>query len=143
MNLNFTVQKENENISVKEFLRQHDVSLRLLFKLRKNNFIFCNNTPCQINNIVHVGDIISINLDYPEDNSNIVPADIPIDIIYEDPHYLVINKQPNIAVHPSILHYNNSLSNGIRFYFDKIGLKRKIRIVNRLDRDTSRVSYMC
>ena len=36
-----------------------------------------------------------------------------------------------------MLHFDNSLSNGVKFYFDQIGLKKKIRIVNRLDKDTS------
>ncbi len=66
-----------------------------------------------------------------------------LNIIYEDAAMLILNKPSNIAVHPSILHYDNSLSNGVKFYFDKIGLKRKIRPVNRLDRDTSRYSYFC
>ena len=42
-----------------------------------------------------------------------------------------------VAIHPSCLHYSDSLSNGIRFYFDEIGLKKKIRPVNRLDSGTS------
>ena len=62
---------------------------------------------------------------------------MPLDIIYEDEYLLVINKPAGIAIHPSILHYNDSLSNGVKFYFDKLGLKKKIRIVNRLDRNTS------
>ena len=60
-----------------------------------------------------------------------------LDIIYEDDWFLVVNKQSGIAVHPSSLHYSDSLSNGIKFYFDKIGLKKKIRVVNRLDYNTS------
>ena len=60
-----------------------------------------------------------------------------LDIIYEDDWFLVVNKQPGIAVHPSSLHYSDSLSNGVKFYFDKIGLKKKIRVVNRLDYNTS------
>lgn len=62
-----------------------------------------------------------------------------LDIIYEDDAYLVVNKPANIAIHPSCLHYDNSLSNGVKFYFDSIGLKKKIRPVNRLDKDTSGV----
>ena len=50
---------------------------------------------------------------------------------------IVINKPAGIAVHPSMRHYKDSLSNGVRFYFDKIGLKKKIRPVNRLDIGTS------
>ena len=60
-----------------------------------------------------------------------------LDIIYEDDSYIVINKPAGIPVHPSMLHYENSLSNGVKFYFDSIGLKKKIRPVNRLDKDTS------
>ena len=58
-------------------------------------------------------------------------------IIYEDDAFLVLNKPAGIAVHPSILHYKDSLSNGVKFYFESIGLKRKIRPVNRLDLNTS------
>ena len=50
---------------------------------------------------------------------------------------LVVNKPAGIAVHPSILHYEDSISSGVRFYFDSIGLKKKIRPVNRLDLNTS------
>ena len=60
-----------------------------------------------------------------------------LDIVYEDEHLLAINKPAGIAVHPSILHFDDSLSNGVRFYFDSIGLKKKIRPVNRIDLNTS------
>lgn len=60
-----------------------------------------------------------------------------LDIIYEDKYLLVINKPANIAVHPSLRHFEDSLSNGVKYYFDSIGLHRKIRIVTRLDKDTS------
>ena len=60
-----------------------------------------------------------------------------LDIIFEDDSFLIINKAPNIAVHPSINHYENSLSNGVKYYFNKINLNKKIRPVNRLDKDTS------
>lgn len=83
------------------------------------------------------GDKISFLLDFEEDNSNIVPTKMNLKIIYEDDAYIVINKPCNMPVHPSMLHYNNSLSNGLRYYFDELGLKKKIRPVNRLDKDTS------
>ena len=84
-----------------------------------------------------MGDTVSVLIDFEEDNSNIVASNIPLNIIYEDDYLLVLNKPANIAIHPSILHFYNSLSNGVKFYFDKLGLKKKIRIVNRLDRNTS------
>lgn len=60
-----------------------------------------------------------------------------LNIIYEDEYMLIINKPAGMPVHPSARHFENSLSNGVKYYFDTIGLKRKIRIVNRLDIDTS------
>lgn len=83
------------------------------------------------------GDIVKVNLDFEEQSENIVPTSMNLDIIFEDDGLLILNKPAGIAVHPSILHYEDSLSNGVKFYFDGIGLKRKIRPVNRLDLNTS------
>jgi len=60
-----------------------------------------------------------------------------LDILYEDDGMLIVNKPPFIPVHPSMEHYEDSLSNGVKYYFDTINLKRKIRPVNRLDKNTS------
>jgi 23S rRNA pseudouridine1911/1915/1917 synthase len=60
-----------------------------------------------------------------------------LDIIYEDDAILSINKSAGIATHPSRMHFDNTLSNGVKFYFDSIGLNKKIRPVNRLDLNTS------
>ena len=68
---------------------------------------------------------------------------MPLNIIYEDDAMLIVNKSAGIPVHPSMLHYKNSLSNGVKYYFDSIGLNKKIRPVNRLDKDTSRNCYFC
>lgn len=60
-----------------------------------------------------------------------------LNIIYEDEWILILNKPHGIPVHPSILHHEDSLSSGVKFYFDSINLKKKIRPVNRIDKDTS------
>lgn len=87
--------------------------------------------------MLRCGDEVSILIDFEEDNSNIVSTKMDLNIIYEDDSYIVINKPSNTPVHPSMMHYENSLSNGLKYYFEKIGLKKKIRPVNRLDKDTS------
>ena len=76
-------------------------------------------------------------MNYEEENDNIVPTKMELNILYEDDGLLILNKPAGIAVHPSILHFSDSLSNGVRFYFDSISLKKKIRPVIRLDKDTS------
>ena len=60
-----------------------------------------------------------------------------LDIIFEDDSLIIINKPAGIPVHPSILHFDNSLSNGLAYYFQEKNIKKKIRPVNRLDKDTS------
>ena len=78
-----------------------------------------------------------MDLSYTENNSNIVPTKMSLDIIFEDEAILVLNKPSGTSTHPSMLHFKDSLSNGVRYYFDSIGLHKKIRPVNRLDLHTS------
>ena len=135
MNLIYKVNKE---ISLNEILStKFNISTRLKNKLIKNKLIFVNGKFIDTRSIVNNGDIVMLNLSYTEDNSNILPKSMNLDIIYEDEYLLAINKPAGIPVHPSILHFEDSLSNGVRYYFDKIGLKKKIRAVNRIDLNTS------
>ena len=124
--------------NVKEVLKaEFSMSDRLLLKLKKLDKIYLNGNVTSVNHPVLENDLIECYLDYEEDNSNIIPTEIPLNIIYEDEAYILVNKPAGIPVHPSMDHYTDSLSNGIAFYFNQIGLKKKIRPVNRLDKDTS------
>lgn len=131
--------KENDNyLNIKELLKAYfNISDRLLLKLKKNNKIFLNGVITNISTPLSPNDIVEILIDFEEDNSNIVPIKMNLDIVYEDDAYIVINKPSSIPIHPSVDHYTDSLSNGVRYYFDSIGLKKKIRPVNRLDKNTS------
>lgn len=126
------------NKTINEIIRnEFNLSSRLFYKLIHNKRVFLNSILVDTRQISKIGDIITIDLNYDEDNSNIVPLKMKLNIIYEDDALLILNKPAGIAVHPSILHYDNSLANGVRYYFDSINLKKKIRPVNRLDFDTS------
>lgn len=112
-------------------------STRLLSKLIKEQKIYLDGTPVDTRLIGLPDQVITIDLSSPEDNSHVVPCNMDLSIIYEDEWLLVINKSAGIPTHPSMLHYQDSLSNGVRYYFDSIGLSKKIRPVNRLDTNTS------
>ena len=60
-----------------------------------------------------------------------------LDILYEDPDILVVNKPADTPVHPSIHNYENTLANGIAWYFQQKGTPFIFRCINRLDRDTT------
>lgn len=138
MKLQYTVSEQDNFFNIKELIKcKFNISDRLLTKLKKNNYIFLNKLPCNIKEQVTVNDIIEIDLGYSEDNSNIVPSQMNLNILYEDEYILIVNKPYNMPVHPSMAHFTDSLSNGVKYYFDSINLHKKIRPVNRLDRDTS------
>lgn len=116
---------------------EFNMSDRLILKLKTAKKILLNSEPVYVSKKLFENDLLEILIDFVEDNSNIVAANMPLDILYEDDWLLIINKPPKIAIHPSCLHYDNTLSNGVKAYFDKIGLAKKIRPINRLDKDTS------
>lgn len=136
MEINYEIKNNTQTIN-STLQNELKISSRLLYKLIKLNKIELNHKPCDTRKIGTFGDTITINFDYEEDNSNIIPTKMNLNIIFEDDWLLVVNKPAGIAIHPSVLHYSDSLCNGIKFYFDKIGLKKKIRPVNRLDLNTS------
>lgn len=124
--------------TVRQVLNQEFcISANLLVRLRKSKKVFLNGKNCYIDSIIKDTDIVSIDIGFDEDNSNIVPTNMDLDILYEDDGLLILNKPAGIPVHPSILHFEDSLSNGVKYYFDSVNLHRKIRPVNRLDRNTS------
>ena len=136
MEINYEIKNNTQTIN-STLQNELKISSRLLYKLIKLNKIERNHKPCDTRKTGTFGDTITINFDYEEDNLNIIPTKMNLNIIFEDDWLLVVNKPAGIAIHPSVLHYSDSLCNGIKFYFDKIGLKKKIRPVNRLDLNTS------
>lgn len=128
----------NKYSNIKEVLKaEFSMSDRLLLKLKRLDKIYLNGKNASVNQNISKNDLVECYLDYDEDNSNIIPTEMPINIVYEDDAFLIVNKPAGIPVHPSMDHYTDSLSNGIAFYFSKICLKKKIRPVNRIDKDTS------
>ena len=138
MNLKYCIQPNDNYFNIKELLKvKFQISDRLLIKLKKNKKILLNGSPTFVDYNLKPFDTVEIIIDFEEESENIVSLKMDLDIIYEDECYLVINKPAGLAVHPSILHYNNSLSNGVKYYFEQNDIKKKIRPINRLDKDTS------
>lgn len=137
MKLTYVITNSDE--SIKQILKnKFNMSDRFILKLKSSNSIYINDIPVFINYKIKPNDILTIIEDSKEDSSNILSnPNIKLNILYEDDFLLIVDKPSNLPVHPSILHYEFSLSNGVKSYFEKIGLPKKIRPVNRLDKDTS------
>lgn len=138
MKLSYTVKDVDHFDNIKEVLKtKFEISDRLLLKLKKMNLIFLNGCPCNVKSPVKSNDNVEISFDYDEDTTNVIPTKIDLKILFEDDCMIVINKPAGYPIHPSMLHFEDSISNGVRYYFDSIGLHKKTRPVNRLDKDTS------
>ena len=138
MELKYVVKDLSFYTNVRQVLKnEFNISNRLITKLKQNKSIYLNDEETYLNRPLSINNVVKCKIDFNESSENIVPVKMDLKIIYEDDYLLVIDKPFNMAVHPSILHYENSLSNGVKYYFESIGLNRKIRPVNRLDRDTT------
>ena len=89
-----------------------------------------------MNYIIKDKDIVLIDL-AKEETQNIEPENIEIDIVYEDEDIIVVNKSPNMVVHPTKRHQSGTLANALMYYFKESNQKCIVRLVSRLDMDTS------
>lgn len=138
MELLYEITENDFNKTINEItLKEFNFSNRLLTKLINNKNILFNGIGVDTRTLITNPGNIKIDFNYDEDNSNIVATKMDLNIVYEDEWMLVINKPAGCPIHPSRLHYEDSLSNGIKYYFDSINLNKKIRPVNRLDLNTS------
>lgn len=138
MNLLYTKKKSDYYFTVRDVLRQEfHLSHQLMLKLKKSKQIYVNSKFVYLDQILNSGDMITVNLDFEEDSNNIIPKQLKLSILWEDEALLIIDKSAGIPIHPSIEHYTDSLSNGVKYYYEEKGIHRKIRPINRLDRNTS------
>lgn len=113
------------------------LSERLVKRLKCADKILCNSLPVHVNLIVSEGDKIEALIEFDDVNDDIIPQDIPIEIVYEDEGLIAVNKQPGIVVHPTSNHPSGTVANAIMLHYLSNDIRTRIRPVSRLDRDTS------
>lgn len=136
--LEFTVSQECDGTLLGAFLHKtKSVSQRIIRNAKRmDGGITSDGTHIRTIDTVRAGQRIKILL--PKPQCDMQPEDIPLDIVYEDEHYLLINKGSNMPVHPtSSIHVTDTMANGVAYYMRRCGDLFSISIVNRLDKDTS------
>jgi 23S rRNA pseudouridine1911/1915/1917 synthase len=107
----------------------------------KNGLVKVNGVLVKQNYKVHAGDDIHIYLNQPPRDEEVVPEDIPLDIVYEDDHLLVVNKPAGMVVHPAYQNWTGTLVNALSFHFKNLpemeGNDGRPGLVHRIDKDTS------
>lgn len=135
--LTFTVPPEHDGINVQRFLRQVcGLSWRLVVKLKRvENGITVDGVLRRTIDRLSAGQTVVLQM--PADTLRVEPADMPLTIVYEDEHLLIIDKPPHLAVHPSAGKPEPTLAAGVAAYFLQKGETRAFRPLSRLDRNTS------
>ena len=104
-------------------------------------FVKVNEQDIKPNYKVHPGDVITVVFPEPPRDTDIIPENIPLNIIYEDRYLLVVNKPPGMVVHPAYQNWNGTLVNALAFHFQNLpempGNAGRPGLVHRIDKDTS------
>ena len=109
-------------------------------KLADQGFVFVNDMPVKSSYKIKPKDVIKILKDFPKRDNKLVPQDIPVTIVYEDDHLVIVNKEPGMVVHPSYGHYTGTLLNALKFHIDKLAEcedDTRPGLVHRIDKNTS------
>lgn len=136
--LSYTITNKNKADTIGAFLRDAGYSRRILIELKQNPEQIClNGTPPWLNTPLQIGDTLTLFLPDEPVSSDILPVNLPIDIVYEDEDLIILNKATGMPVHPSQGHHENTLANALAYRFASRGEHFVFRAVNRLDRDTT------
>ena len=146
--INFEVLSEDADSRIDRYLAQQmpDQSRSFLQKLIREEQITVNGRPVKANYRLQPEDQVLVIVPDPQ-LPDILPENIPLDILYEDSDVLVINKPKGMVVHPAAGHYTNTVVNTVMYHCqgNLSGINGVMRpgIVHRIDRDTTGAIVIC
>lgn len=106
-----------------------------------NGFVMANGKPVKSSYKVKPLDVLTVMMDRPRYENDIIPEDIPLDVVYEDDDLMVINKPAGLVVHPGCGNYHGTLVNAIAWHLRNVPTydpnDPQVGLVHRIDKDTS------
>ncbi len=136
--LTYQVEPEFQGSTIEQYLKQKKYSHGCLVFLKKTEEgIKRNGIWAYTRDRLNAGDTLDILFGEEESSEHITAVPLPLNIVYEDEDILVLDKPADMPVHPSMGNHENSLANGVKYYYEAKGEAFVFRCVNRLDRDTT------
>ncbi|HEV8513870.1 MAG TPA: RluA family pseudouridine synthase [Cyclobacteriaceae bacterium] len=106
-----------------------------------DGFVKVNEKPIKPNYKIHPNDVITISFPEPPRDTDVKPENIPLNIVFEDEHLLVVNKAAGMVVHPAFQNWAGTLVNALTYHFQNlpqmVGNDGRPGLVHRIDKDTS------
>ena len=136
--LTYTISTEYNGFQIDKFLKTQGYSSANITAIKKMpNNVVIDREWVHMNRKLVAGEILTVNIQ-EEDSSEKIPAvKMSLDIVYEDEDIIVVNKPAGLSIHPSLNHYEDSLANGLAYYYEVQGKPFIFRCANRLDKNTS------
>jgi 23S rRNA pseudouridine1911/1915/1917 synthase len=104
-------------------------------------FVRVNDKEVKPNYRIHPNDVITVSLPEPPRDTEVIPENIPLTIVFEDEHLMVINKPAGMVVHPAYQNWTGTLVNALAYHFKNLpqmpGNEGRPGLVHRIDKDTS------
>ena len=128
----------DEHVKVKTFLKKHDVSKGLLAKIKyRGGGILVNDEPQNAIYLLDIGDKVTIDIPKEEGFESLDAISRKLKVVFEDDHFLILDKPAGVASIPSVNH-SNTMANYVKAYYIDSGYENhQVHIVTRLDKDTS------
>ena len=134
--LETTVEAHEDGLMIKEIVYGRlNLSRGLLRRMKRGGGVYLNGKRDYLSRRVRAGDTIRI--EFFDEKTQMEPEKIPLNIVFEDDYLLIVNKQAGMAVHPTGAYQTGTLANALAYYWNSIGLETKVRLVHRIDKDTS------
>lgn len=139
----FIVDAGQKPVRIDKYLQQRmeNSSRSKIQSAAENGSVLVNDKSVKSNYKVKPGETVTIVMDYPRREIEIIPEDIPLDVEYEDDSIVIINKPPGMVVHPSYGHYSGTLINALAFRYKDLpifnGSDARPGLVHRIDKNTS------
>ena len=134
----YEITSEYDGFQIDKFLKTQGYSSANITAIKKMpNNVVINGEWVHMNRKLAAGEVLTVNISEEDSSEKIPPVEMSLDIVYEDEDIIVINKPAGLSIHPSLNHYEDSLANGLAYYYEQQGKPFIFRCANRLDKNTS------
>ncbi|WP_028234598.1 RluA family pseudouridine synthase [Pseudobutyrivibrio sp. MD2005] len=136
--LTYEITTEYDGFQIDKYLKAQGYSSANITAIKKMpNNVVIDGEWVHMNRKLSAGELLTVNISEEDSSEKIPPVKMDLDIVYEDEDIIVINKPAGLPIHPSLNHYEDSLANGLAYYYKAQGKPFIFRCANRLDKNTS------
>lgn len=134
----YSISCEKQGMTIETFLREKGYSRHMIACVKRlEDGVLVNGKRTFTNYRLRAGDLLKISLAEDVPSQRVSAILLPLDVVYEDEDLLVVNKNADTPIHPSVNNSDNTLANAVVAYYQSKGESFVFRCINRLDRDTT------